>query len=104
MAKGATTWEDAMTNTLNAAMEKATGGKQIVDGIASKLPADLKPETKDSIDKTCHDSYQNIIDNINKKQTESWKNDPTSALKSYLSATSFSDCTRSLKAVRSSVA
>ncbi|KAL0310672.1 UNVERIFIED_CONTAM: hypothetical protein Sangu_2361900 [Sesamum angustifolium] len=95
MTKDAKTWDVAMTNALNAALEKAKCGKKIVDNIALKLPGNLKPQTKDSIAETCHEAYENIIDSIN-KSIGVVKNDPTLALNNYLSAAAFSDCTDSL--------
>ncbi|KAL2253226.1 UNVERIFIED_CONTAM: hypothetical protein Sindi_0117300 [Sesamum indicum] len=95
MTKDAKTWEVAMTNALNAAMEKVKCGKKIVDGIALKLPGNLRPQTKDSIDQTCREAYENIIDSIH-QSIGVVKNDPTSALNNYLSAAAFSDCTDSL--------
>ncbi|KAL2233645.1 UNVERIFIED_CONTAM: hypothetical protein Sindi_1544500 [Sesamum indicum] len=94
MSNNAKTWDEAMKNTLNAALQKANAGKSIVDGIGSKLPANLQPQTKESIDKTCRQAYENVIDNIHKSMGVV-KNDPAS-LKTYLSATSFSECTDGL--------
>ncbi|KAL2233644.1 UNVERIFIED_CONTAM: hypothetical protein Sindi_1544400 [Sesamum indicum] len=103
MVKDAKTWDMAMTNVLNAALEKAKAGKKIVDSIPSKLPGDLEPETKDSIDQTCQEAYETIIDNLN-KSIGFVKSDPTSALNTYLWATTFSDCTDSLDEFELSVA
>lgn len=91
LAKGAKTWAEAMTNSLKAVMEKAKAGESIVLSIRSKLPGELDPDTKESIDSTCREAYENMLINI----TECMgfvENDPYSSLTTYLSMTSMSDC------------
>ncbi|KAI3467561.1 hypothetical protein Pfo_024224 [Paulownia fortunei] len=96
LAKGAETWPEAMTNALKAVLEKAKAGKPIANSVGSKLPANLYPQSKESIDSTCREAYDNIMDNI--KQCIGFvKSDPYSSLNTYLSATSFSDCTDGLE-------
>ncbi|KAL2242861.1 UNVERIFIED_CONTAM: hypothetical protein Sindi_0404100 [Sesamum indicum] len=95
MTKDAKTWEGAMTNVLNAALEKVMAGKKIVDGVRSKLPGNLKQVSKDSIQETCSEAYDSIIHDIT-KCIGFVKNDPTSALKTYLGGASFSGCTDGL--------
>lgn len=93
---GAKTWGAAMTNAINGVSAKVNAGKRTVDVIASKLPRNLKPITKQSIIGTCHEDLDNIIDNL--KQCLGYvKSDPTSALKFHLSAITFSDCTDGLE-------
>ncbi|PIN21111.1 hypothetical protein CDL12_06194 [Handroanthus impetiginosus] len=89
------TWAEAMTNALNAVMKKARAGQSIAYGVGPKLPAELQPQTKQSIESTCHEAYDNIIDNL--KQCVGFvTDDPYSSLRTYLSATTFSDCTDGL--------
>ncbi|KAK4423855.1 hypothetical protein Salat_1968400 [Sesamum alatum] len=103
MVKNARTWEQAMTNALNAALVRAKAGKKRVDSIPSKLPADLEPHTKESIHQTCQEAYETIIDNIS-KSIGFVKYDPTSALDTYLWSTTFSDCIDGLDEFEVSVA
>lgn len=51
---GAGTWAEAMTNALNGVQKRAERGKSVADVVAAKLPADVLPQTKDSIVSTCH--------------------------------------------------
>lgn len=96
LTNGGTTWAEAMTNALNGVMERVKGGKSVVQGIGAKFPAELEPQSKESMDSTCREAYENIIDNI--KQCLGFvKSDPYSSLNTYLSATSFSDCTDGLQ-------
>lgn len=76
---------------LNAALQKAKAAKSIADTVGSKLPSDFQPLTKESIDSTCHETYESLVDNI-RSCLGFVKNDPDSSLRVYLSATSFSDC------------
>ncbi|KAG6426419.1 hypothetical protein SASPL_110642 [Salvia splendens] len=96
------TWAKAMTNALNGVQKRAEGGKSVADVVAAKLPADVLPQTKDAIVSTCHWGYDNIMDNV-KECIEFVKDDPTSALKSHLSAMSYSDCTDGLSEFNLSV-
>ncbi|KAK6139211.1 hypothetical protein DH2020_027047 [Rehmannia glutinosa] len=96
LTNGAHTWAEAMINALNGVMDKARAGKSVAYGVGSKLPVSLKDLTRKSIDGTCRQAYDNIIDNI--KQCIGFvKNDPFSSLDTYLSATTFSDCTDGLQ-------
>ncbi|KAL8519120.1 hypothetical protein ACS0TY_010166 [Phlomoides rotata] len=93
---GAKTWGAAMTNAINGVLGKVNAGKKTVDIIGAKLPRNLKPISKQSITGTCHEGLENIIDNL--QQCLGYvKSDPTSALRSHLSAITFSDCTDGLE-------
>ncbi|KZV17813.1 pectinesterase inhibitor-like [Dorcoceras hygrometricum] len=91
LAKGAKTWEEAMTNALKSALQTAKAAKSITDLVGSKLPSGFLPQTKESIDSTCQETYESLIDNI-QSCMGFVKKDPYSSLRVYLSATSFSDC------------
>ncbi|KAL7091729.1 hypothetical protein ACP275_12G122400 [Erythranthe tilingii] len=96
LTKGGKTWAEAMTNALNGVMDRAKTGKAIADGVGATLPADLYPQSKQSIEDTCHEAYENMIDGI-KKSIGFVKSDPYSSLKTYISSTTFSDCTGGLE-------
>lgn len=91
LAKGANNWQEAMKNMILAAVEKAKAGKPIAYGVGAKLPGNLLPESKKSIDSTCQEAYETLIFNLN-QCIGFVKNDPTSALKHYLSSMTFFDC------------
>ncbi|CAI9785147.1 unnamed protein product [Fraxinus pennsylvanica] len=63
LVKGAKTWPEAMTNALEATLQKANVAKTVAYGIPKKLSSTLRPQSKESIEQTCKDAYQNIIDN-----------------------------------------
>lgn len=92
---GAKTWDEAMTNALNGVLKKAAGGKSVADVVAVKLPAALKPITKESIVSSCHETYDFIMDHL-KDCIGFVKDDPTSALRYYLSDISYSECLEGL--------
>ncbi|KAL8035850.1 hypothetical protein ABFX02_12G122800 [Erythranthe guttata] len=95
LTKGGKTWAEAMTNALNGVMDRVEAGKSIVVGVGATLPAELYPQSKQSIENTCHEAYENMIDGI-KKSIGFVKSDPYSSLKTYISSTTFSDCTGGL--------
>ncbi|KAL6581384.1 hypothetical protein OROMI_007307 [Orobanche minor] len=96
LANGARTWAEAMTNTLQSVLNKVKAGKKIAYRVKSKLPADFKPQTKDSIAATCRYAYDNVLYNI--EQCIGFvKSDPYSSLDTYLSAATFTDCTDGLQ-------
>ncbi|CAA0814119.1 Unknown protein [Striga hermonthica] len=95
LAGGAKTWAEAMTHTLESVRDKVKAGKCIAYGVESKLPQDFRPQTKESIAATCREAYDNVVDNI--EQCIGFvKSDPYSSLDTYLSATTFTDCTDGL--------
>ncbi|KAL2253629.1 UNVERIFIED_CONTAM: hypothetical protein Sindi_0157600 [Sesamum indicum] len=91
LTKGAENWKEAMTNSLVAVMDKAKAGKSIVFSVGKHLPGDLDAETKESIDSTCHDAYENMMSNL--MECKGFvKRGRYSSLTNYLSSTSWSDC------------
>ncbi|KAL6562655.1 hypothetical protein OROGR_003662 [Orobanche gracilis] len=96
LANGARTWAEAMTNTLQSVRDKVKSGKKIAYRVKSKLPADFRPQTKESIAATCRYAYDNVLYNI--EQCIGFvKSDPYSSLDTYLSAATFTDCTDGLQ-------
>lgn len=95
LTKGAKNWEDAMTNALNAVINKAKAAKPTVDG---QLPLGLKPITKQSIDSTCDEAYEGGISNL-EECVGLVTDDSNNSLNARLSAasTSLSDCTDALE-------
>ncbi|KAL0421404.1 UNVERIFIED_CONTAM: hypothetical protein Slati_3163300 [Sesamum latifolium] len=80
-----------MTNSLVAVMDKAEAGRNIVFSVGTHLPGNLDAETKESIDSTCHDAYENMMSNL--MQCMGFiKRGRHSSLINYLSSTSWSDC------------
>lgn len=100
---GAKTWDKAMIKALKGVQKKAAGGKSVADVVAVKLPAEMKAITKESLVSGCHEAYDNIMDHL-KDCIGLVKDDPTSALRYYLSAVSYSDCTDGLTEFDVSVA
>lgn len=96
VGRRARNWEEAMTNALNAVKKQAAAGKSVADVVAAKTPANLQPQTKESIVKGCYDAYDNVMYNIDECLAFA-KDDPTRAMKYYLSAISFFDCTEGLR-------
>ncbi|CAA3020319.1 pectinesterase inhibitor-like [Olea europaea subsp. europaea] len=92
LIKGAKTWPEAMTNALEATLQKANVAKTVVDGIPKKLSSTLTPQSKESIEQTCKDAYQNIIDNSKECLGYVKNGDPMSSLKTYLSTIGYTDC------------
>lgn len=92
----ARSWGEAMTNALNAVKKQAAAGKSVADVVAAKTPANLQPQTKESIVGGCYDAYDNVMYRIDECIGFA-KDDPTRALKYYLSALSFFDCTEGLR-------
>ncbi|KAL2519582.1 PMEI domain-containing protein [Abeliophyllum distichum] len=92
LVKGAKTWPEAMTNALQATLQKANVAKSVVDGIPKKLSPSLEPQSKESIKKTCLDAYQSIIDNSKECLGYVKSGDPFSSLKTYLSSIGYTDC------------
>ncbi|KAL3819262.1 hypothetical protein ACJIZ3_005167 [Penstemon smallii] len=91
LVNNANNWPAAMTNALNAVLQKAKAAKPIADTIGSKLPSQLQPQLKKSIGATCHEMYGTIIYNL--EQCLGFvKKDTGSSLKTCLSAISFSEC------------
>ncbi|KAL6567833.1 hypothetical protein OROGR_001501 [Orobanche gracilis] len=64
LANGASTWAEAMTNTLQSVLDKVKVGKKIAYRVKSKLPANFRPQTKESIAATCRYAYDNVLYNI----------------------------------------
>ncbi|GFP88009.1 hypothetical protein PHJA_000944600 [Phtheirospermum japonicum] len=84
-----------MTKTLLAVRDKVRAGKHIAYGVGPKLPANFRPQTKESVGATCRMAYDNLLDNID-QCVGFVKSDPYSSLDTYLSATTFTDCTDGL--------
>ena len=93
---GAKSWGEAMTKALNGVQQQAAAGKSVADVVAAKIPGEVKPQTKESIVSTCHWAYDNVMDNI-KESIGFVKDDTTSALRTHLSAISYSDCTMGIE-------
>ncbi|KAL6567845.1 hypothetical protein OROGR_001513 [Orobanche gracilis] len=96
LANGARTWAEAMTNTLQSVLDKVKAGKKIAYRVKSKLPADFRLQTKESIAATCRYAYDDVLYNI--EQCIGFvKSDPYSSLDTYLSAATFTECTDGLQ-------
>lgn len=91
MTGGAATWSDAMTNAIKATIGRVRAAKPVADTVRTKLPGDLMPESRDSIDSTCREAYDRILFELG-QCIGFVKNDPTSALKTYLSSMTYFDC------------
>ncbi|GER50163.1 glutamine synthetase [Striga asiatica] len=92
LVKGAKTWDEAMTNGINAVIEiaKAQKGKA-VDSVEAKLPKGLRPATKESITKGCKDAFDMYVSYL--EDCIGWvKNDPDSSLETILSGNTFYNC------------
>ncbi|KAL8052645.1 hypothetical protein ABFX02_05G018600 [Erythranthe guttata] len=96
MVNGAKTWPQAMTNAILATAVKAKAAVPMAAGVAKRLPVSLFPESRVSIGSTCTEAIDNIIFDLG-KCVEFVKNDPTSALKTYLSSITFFDCRNALE-------
>ncbi|KAL2233642.1 UNVERIFIED_CONTAM: hypothetical protein Sindi_1544200 [Sesamum indicum] len=92
MVGAAKTWPVAMTNAIHAATAKAKLGIPIAKGIGGKLPPTLQPQSKESIAQTCQEAYDRILSFLD-DCVGFVKDDPTAALKPYLSSITYSDCT-----------
>ena len=95
-AAGTSIWEVTMTNVITSALDNAKARQTMAYDVVSKLPRNLEPQTKDSIESTCKEAFDTLIANM-EKCLEYVKNDPTSSLKYSLSSLSFFDCQNELE-------
>lgn len=95
LAKHARNWNAAMDNILKSSLDMTKKAHTITSLIEARMPAQLRPVTKESIDSTCKEAYNNVIYNL-QSSIGFVKNGDFGSLKTYLSAISFSECTDAL--------
>ncbi|CAI9775374.1 unnamed protein product [Fraxinus pennsylvanica] len=90
MVSGAIKWHDAISNAIKVTLSLAEELESKSDSIALSL-VNLQPGKKDSIQKTCKESFETVIDMIKEGQTAHAGGDH-GTLKTKLSAALDTEC------------
>jgi pectinesterase inhibitor-like protein len=95
LAKHANNWKVGIDNILASSLVMTKKAESIPSLIDAHMPTQLQPVSKESIESTCKEAYDNVIYNL-QESMKFVKNGDFGSLKTYLSAVSFSDCTDAL--------